>query len=86
MEGELRYVVEEVTPEVCRAVALYGMLRLRNYYMREEGGAPVSMRMKTRCGPDYVGVLEYDGLFVHLELRARTTNELVYQGRYRGLP
>ncbi len=86
VEGELSYVVEEVMPEVCRAVALYGMLRLRNYYMREEGGVPVSMRMNTRCGPDYVGVLEYDGVYVHLKLLDRRTNDLVYQGRYRGLP
>ncbi len=86
VDGELRYRDPEVAEGECRAVALLGLLRLRNHYRRERGEAPVAIRLALRCAATYLGNLRYDGVVVQLELRDAATGELVYRGRRRGLP
>ncbi len=86
VEGELHYVVEEASDGVCRAVAVLGMIQLRNHYMKGAGERPVSLRMQLICGMTLRGHVAYDGLTTRLELRDRSTGELVYRERIRGLP
>ena len=86
VEGELRYVVGDVTEGECRAMAVLGMLRLRNYYLKQQGERPVTLRMRLLCGAAYRGYVEYDGVTLRFELRDRATGELLYEGRRRGLP
>jgi hypothetical protein len=86
VEGDLRYTGDEATPGECKAVALLGAVRLRNFYRREQQDDPVTMRLGYRCGALYEGSLRYDGVVVRLELRDRSTGELLYQGRRRGPP
>lgn len=85
-EGELHYVVEEATEGVCRAVAVLGMIQLRNRYVQRAGERPVTLRMQLLCGMTLRGHVEYDGVNTRLELRERSSGELVYRERIRGLP
>lgn len=84
--GELRYVVEEPSIDECRAVAVLGMLRLRNYYLARHGERPVTLKLRLRCGPMYHGGVEYDGITTRLELRDGAIGRVLYRGEVRGLP
>jgi hypothetical protein len=86
VEGELRYAVAQPGLGECRAVATLGMFRLRNYYMKETGERPVSLRLQLHCGEVYRGRVAYDGINTSLELTLRSTGEQAYHGRIRGLP
>ncbi len=86
VEGELHYVVEEATAGLCRAVAVLGMIQLRNHYVQSAGERPVTLRMQLLCGMTLRGHVQYDGVTTSLELRERTSGELVYRERIRGLP
>ncbi len=85
-EAEFLYENREVTPEECRAAALIGAARLRTHYRVERQDEPVSLRMGFQCGMIYTGVLRYDGVNSHLEVREVASGELIYRGRQRGLP
>lgn len=86
VEATLRYRASAVTLDDCKAVAFLAILRLRNYYQRERGGALVSMRLGLECASLYRGSIDYDGVTVRLSLRERSSGDLVYQGRHHGLP
>ncbi len=86
VEGELRYGASEVAEGECKALALLGLVKLRNYYQRQREESPVTLRLTLRCGTAYRGSLAYDGVVVRLDLYDRTTGARVYQGRHRGLP
>ncbi len=85
-EAEIYYATESVELGECKAVALLGLLRLRDYYRRQRESDPVSLRLRLRCARLYRGLLEYDGVSVRLELRDGSSGALVYRGRHRGLP
>lgn len=86
VEAELLYNAEAVTAVECRAVALLGVLQLRNHYVRQRKAAPVAMRMDFRCGTLYDGRFRYNGVIARLEIRDGSTGDLIYEGRRRGLP
>ena len=85
-EAEIRYSNEAAEIGECKAVALLGLLQLRNYYERQRETEPISLRLRFHFASGYRGYLQYDGVSVRLELRDGLSGELVYQGRHRGLP
>ncbi|UCF20370.1 MAG: hypothetical protein JSU87_02900 [Gemmatimonadota bacterium] len=85
-EVDLYYATETVETGECKAVALLGLLRLRDHYRRQRETEPVSLRLRLRCARLFNGLLEYDGVSVRLELRDESSGALVYRGRHRGLP
>jgi hypothetical protein len=86
VDAEFLYRTLEVTPEECRAAALIGMVRLRNYYRQKQGDEPVTMRMDFQCGMAYKGGLRYNGVNAELEIRDVASGEQIYLKRRRGLP
>ncbi len=85
-EGSLAYDAPTIELGLCRAVAVVGLARMRVHYRNERGTEPVTLRLAVRCGLSYRASLEYDGVMLRLEVRHRSSGELVYQGRRRGLP
>lgn len=86
VEAEFLYGIRDVAPEECRAAALIGMVRLRNYYRQEQGSEPVTLRMDFQCGLLYRGGVRYDGVYARMEVRDVETGEPLYKGDRLGLP
>jgi hypothetical protein len=86
VSGALQYAVEDPEEAECRAVAVLGMLRLRNHYLMQYGERPVTLKLQLRCGPVYHGRVEYDGINTRFELREGPIGRVVYRGQVRGLP
>jgi hypothetical protein len=87
VEGEFLYAgAEPPTEGECRAAALMGMLRLRNYYRSQNQDELISIRMNFRCAALYGGLLEYDGVVLTLEIKDAATGDVLYRKSRRGLP
>ena len=86
IEGELFYRAVDVTPEVCHAVALVGMVRLRNSYKKESEADPVVLRLGLLCASAFHGSLYYDGVNTRLEIFDSRSGSILYQAREPGLP
>ena len=86
VEGDIFYQPESVTAGECRALALIGLVRLRNLYAQRSSTLPVSMRLSVLCAGRYRGSLEYDGVNTRLEIRESDSGAITYSGREPGLP
>ena len=86
VEGQLFYRAKGVTGNECRAVALIGLVRLRNLYRRQRQQEPVALRLRLLCARTYNGNLNYDGVNTDLEIRDSDTGDVIYSGSEPGLP
>lgn len=86
IEGELFYRAVGVTPEVCHAVALVGMVRLRNSYKKENEADPVVLRLRLLCASAFHGSVNYDGVNTRLQIIDSKSGSVLYRAREPGLP